>query len=405
MADSKRLLTKLTLIPFEMVINAIPFFHREKVIWELSKEERTLLQDEWKRIKRRNGEVKINLHSNSKELVQRIRADTKRFNKNNVTRTAAYLTFYNKHPEITWSFLAHMVSRNAGYFMSDLKGEFLPHILEETFLIKLYDMLEKGNSMIFEDAYPQLLLYEESKKRGISLFHLSSNFKISPFIEGVWEVYIRREDQSFLLPVAQIINEQSHIEKSLVQTEEYKELLNSFTYRLQEWLRLSQILFPTWPLKHSIGRNMNHFKDLDERISLGQNLYATLFQPQFVKKIHSFANTFPHTGSRCDYDDDSFTAFNTSLEKFPKEKLSFFKVKNNTKIYSPFLLDVWKYSFNGPYLGSNWFEDEEFVLEKMKLLNKPSPLTWMTYWSGLHKIESVFLFNRYYKLLKKNRNL
>ncbi|MBH0173271.1 DUF2515 family protein [Fictibacillus sp. 23RED33] len=402
---SKRLFTKLTLIPFEMFINAFPFFHREKVIWQLSKEQRMLLQDEWKRIKRRNGEVKINLQSNSKELVRRIREETKRYNKNNVTRTTAYLTFYNKHPEISWSFLAHMVSRNAGYFMSDLKGEFLPHILEETFLTKLYDMLEKGNSMIFEDAYPQLLLYEESKRTGISLFHLSHHFNISPFIEGVWEIYIRQEHQGFLLPVAQIINEQSHIEKALVQTEEYKELLNSITYRLQEWLKLSQILFPTWPLKQSIGRNMNHFKNLDERIRLGQNLYSTLFQTQFATNIHRFANAIPHTGSRCDYDHKSFTAIYPSPDKFPKEKLSFFKVKNNTKIYSPFLLDVWKHNCSGPYLGSNWFDDEEYVLKKMKLVNKPSPSTWMTYWSGLHKIESVFLFNRYYKMLKKNRNL
>ncbi len=383
----------------------MPFFHKEKVVWELSVEQKMLLQNEWQRLKRRNDGIKINLQSNNKELVDRIRAETKRHNKNNVTRTTAYLTFYNKYPEIRWSFLAHMVSRNAGYFMSDLKGEFLPHILEGKFIDKLYDMLEKGNSMIFEDAYPQLLLYEESKKRGISLFHLSHHFNISPFIEGVWEVHLRREDQSSLLPVAQIINEQSHIEKALVQTEEYKQLLDSITYRLQEWLKLSQILFPTWPLKYSLGRNMTHFKNLDERIQIGQNLYTTLFQHRYVTKIHNFANTFPHTGSRSDYDHHSFTAFYTSPEKFAKEKLSFFKMKKNRKIYSPLLLDVWKLTFNGPYQSSEWFEDEEYVLKKMKLIYKYSPSIWITYWSALHKIETVFLFSQYYKLFKKNRNL
>ncbi|MBN3555413.1 DUF2515 family protein [Fictibacillus nanhaiensis] len=401
MITSKRLFTKLTLLPFEMVLNAIPFFHREKVVWELSEVQKTLLQDEWKRIKRRSDGVKINVQSHNKELVQRIRSETKRNNKNNITRTAAYLAFYNQHPEITWSFLAHMVSRNAGYFMSDLKGEYLPHILQETFVEKLYDMLEKGNSLIFEDAYPQLLLYEESKKTGISLFHLSHHFNVSPFIEGVWEVYFRREDRSFLLPVAQIINEQSHIEKALVQTKEYKQLLESITYRLQEWLKLSQILFPTWPLKRSIGRNMNHFKNLDERIRLGQNLYSALFQPQFLTKIHRFANTFSHTGSRCDYDHDSFTAYYSPPDKFPKEKLSFFKTKKTKKIYSPFLLDVWKHTFHGPHPFSDWFDDEEYVIKMMKLVDRRSPSTWMAYWSGLHKIESVFLVNRFYQLLKK----
>lgn len=388
-----------------MIMNAIPFFHKEKVVWEISKEQKLLLQNEWWKMKRRDDAIKINLQSNNKELVQRIRKETKRNNKNNVTRTAAYLTFYNKHPEITWSFLAHMVSRNAGYFMSDLKGEFLPHILEETFIEKLYEMLEKGNSMIFEDAYPQLLLYEESKKTGISLFYLCHHFNISPFIEGVWEVHFRREDQSFLLPVAQIINEQSHIEKMLVHTEEYSKLLHSMTYRFQEWLKLSQILFPTSPLKYSLGKNMNHFKVLDERIQLGQNLYTTLFLPEYLDGIHKFANTFPHTGSRSDYDQDSFTAIYSPPKKFPIEKLSFFKIKKNKKIYSPFLLDVWKLTFNGPYKSLDWFEDAEYVFKQMKLVYRPSSYIWSTYWSGLHKIESVFLFNQYYKLLKKNRNL
>lgn len=41
-------------------------------------------------------------------------------NRDNITRTNAYFTFYRKFPEIKWAFLASMVSRNAGWNMTDL---------------------------------------------------------------------------------------------------------------------------------------------------------------------------------------------------------------------------------------------------------------------------------------------
>ncbi|QNG58329.1 DUF2515 family protein [Bacillus sp. PAMC26568] len=37
--------------------------------------------------------------------------------------------FYKKHPEIHWAFLAHMVSRNGGYSMTDLKNGMVKHFL------------------------------------------------------------------------------------------------------------------------------------------------------------------------------------------------------------------------------------------------------------------------------------
>ncbi|MDP4162202.1 MAG: DUF2515 family protein, partial [Bacillota bacterium] len=68
---------------------------------------------------------KRTLTSDEHKLVNQIKEKTKKFNRNNLTRTKAYLDFYNNHPEIHWSFLAHMVSRNGGWNMTDLKGEFL----------------------------------------------------------------------------------------------------------------------------------------------------------------------------------------------------------------------------------------------------------------------------------------
>lgn len=79
--------------------------------------------------KKRKGMSNIgkeaNLAMEEKRLVQQITARTKEKNENNVTRTAAYLDFYKRHPEIHWAFLGHMVSRNGGWNMTDLKGELL----------------------------------------------------------------------------------------------------------------------------------------------------------------------------------------------------------------------------------------------------------------------------------------
>ena len=48
---------------------------------------------------------------------------------NNITRTKAYFDIYQKYPEIHWAFLGHMVSRNGGWNMTDLKGDFLTRLL------------------------------------------------------------------------------------------------------------------------------------------------------------------------------------------------------------------------------------------------------------------------------------
>ena len=40
-------------------------------------------------------------------------------NETNPMRTDYYLRYYTRNPEVPWVFMAHLVSRNAGYQMSD----------------------------------------------------------------------------------------------------------------------------------------------------------------------------------------------------------------------------------------------------------------------------------------------
>ena len=69
-----------------------------------------------------------------------------------------------------------MVSRNGGWNMTDLKGGLLSRLLTKKEVESFFTFLERGNWLIFQDAYPQFLVYEESKKRGKNLFYLLSSF-------------------------------------------------------------------------------------------------------------------------------------------------------------------------------------------------------------------------------------
>ncbi|KIL72294.1 putative protein YppC [Bacillus badius] len=111
------------------------------------------------------------LSREEQKLLRNIRSETERLNANNITRTKAYLDFYWMYPEIHWAFLAHMISRNGGWNMTDLRGELHSRLLNEEKRQAFFSFLERGNWLIFQDAYPQLLLFMESKRRSKSLFY------------------------------------------------------------------------------------------------------------------------------------------------------------------------------------------------------------------------------------------
>jgi Protein of unknown function (DUF2515) len=404
LGTSKRFYTKLTLIPLHIIMRSLFMIKKQKVIWKIDTNQEQQLKRKWNKISLKRSEGFSITFQKDRELIDRIKRETLLHNKNNITRTAAYLAYYKSHPEVHWSFLAHMVSRNAGYFMTDLKGEFLPELIEPSVIQELYFTLEKGNSMIFHDAYPQLLLYEESKRRKCSLFHLCKFFNVSTFMEGVWEMFFDG-DRTPLLPSAQIINEQNHIEKNLIRTEQFQKLQHQLSFKLQEWLHLSQILFPVLPINKSIGKTMQGFESAKKRIVLGQNLYVMLFQRNNFRPVYHFACNNRHTGSRSDYDSEVFGASKSQTCHSPKEKLSFFKTKKSQKLYSPNLEEVWDNTYHGPFHSSDWFSISKNIISQIRLVSKPSPQIRVAYWAGLHQIETVYLLKQYFRLIKKNRGL
>lgn len=103
-------------------------------------------------------------------LIDYIKQQTADHNENNIKRTKAYLSFYNRFPELKWSLLASFVSRNAGWNMTDLQSETYQNILNEDKRHALYLTYESINWYIFQDAYPQLLIYQLSREKKTPLF-------------------------------------------------------------------------------------------------------------------------------------------------------------------------------------------------------------------------------------------
>lgn len=301
------------------------------------------------------------LSSKEQALVDEIKAITVRYNVNNITRTMSYLDFYQRNPEIHWSFLAHMVSRNAGWNMTDLKGEFLPRLLSDNEVVNFFDFIERGNWLIFQDAFPQLLLYEKSKKTGRNLFYLLPYFNVSLFMEVMWNAYIQ-EQNSFNLTIALIINEQNYIESRVIKKNAFKEeVLNTFEFKMQDLLSMNHILFPSSNNSKAklLGQTVHHFDSLSERISLGKRLYSILFSQHNLASIEKWAKRTVHTGSRKDfwphlYNDIAELAPGSEL----KPRLNNCKLtKGSSRIFSPILSIAWKDQQHDPPFPGDWYKN------------------------------------------------
>lgn len=327
-------------------------------------------------------------------IISEIRDKTEEFNRNNVTRTKAYLDYFRRHPEIHWAFLAHMVSRNAGWNMTDLKGEFLPVILSEHEINRFFDFLERGNWLIFQDAFPQLLLYEESKKRKQNLFYFLSSFHVSSFMEAVWNDFWANQDE-FMLTVALIINEQSYIEERVIKNPKYKkEVFDSLEFRLQELLSLNHILFPYHERRkvNLKGATVHHFESLHERILLGKRLYSILFSNGKINKlVEDWAKATTHSGSRKDYWPAIFNHVRESVAS-PEWKIRLKSCRLSpdfNRFYSPQLTNVWNDQTHQEAEIGDWYKNWKVIYYLLPSTEKEIGSIEANYCNSLEKLELV----------------
>lgn len=234
-------------------------------------------------------------------VLHEIIAETNKQNIDNITRTKAYFHFFQQYPEISWAFLASMVSRNGGWNMCDLEGKWFPIVLPVNMRNRLFFTYERANWLIFHDAFPQLLLYHYSTKIGRPMFHLLSYLHVSAFMEREWnEFWIKREGRRLMTSL--IINEQNVIQKPIIEHPFFKKkVFQSVSYLFQDWFHFSSVLFPTLD-GELFGASVNGFTKVDNRIDLGKRLADILFSPERFPFFLQFAKKTEHTGSRVDYE-------------------------------------------------------------------------------------------------------
>ncbi|WP_188205988.1 DUF2515 family protein [Alkalibacillus aidingensis] len=251
-------------------------------------------------------------------LVNYIKEQTYKHNQNNVTRTKAYLDFYQEHPEVKWSFLASFVSRNTGWNMTDLQSQSFESMLSKQQLKSLYLTYESINWFIFQDAFPQLLIYKLSKQQNKPLFFLFKHFHISSIMEREWYAFYQKRDKNRLM-YSQIINEQQLIQQPIITNNPYRQsVFRSLPYRLQEILHLNAVLLPT---EHGklYGEFVPHFTPAKKRIKFGKKIAAILFYPYLYPLFHDFAYHVDVTGSREEY--EQFMDHHTKLATRPLMEL------------------------------------------------------------------------------------
>ena len=290
------------------------------------------------------------------KLINRIRLLTDKFNLDNVSRTEAYLHYFQNHKDIRWAFLASQVSRNAGWSMCDLQGAWIPKILNDEQRKQLFLTYEKANWLIFRDAFPQLLLYDYSTKINAPMFHLLKFFQVSSFMEEEWTFFWTHKDQNRITN-SLIINEQHIIEKPVIQDRCIKKnVFHSIPYIFQDLLHFNSVLFPN--LQGELyGASVSNFTSIDQRIDLGNKLAAILFKPNLYQEFYHFARKVTHTGSRRDY------------ERYSKERCL---------NYTPFLRSVYPIADHRPIRNKEWYKGK--IKRKWRILKDLKEPILLTEW-------------------------
>jgi hypothetical protein len=336
-----------------------------------------ILTNLYQQLEKGEQKTKQTLTEEERNIVTSIQQRTDQFNRNNITRTHAYFTFFQRCPEVHWAFLAHVVSRNGGWNMTDLKGSVIPSIIPNEQREPLFLFLERANALIFHDAYPQLLLYEESKRRKKKLFDLLPFFSVSSFMKPFWD-YFYETKHAPLLTVALIINEQQYIQQRVIEDVFFQQhVLATFPFLCQQWLGFNDVLIPYERNKdiRLAGMTVRDFVDVHHRIHIGKALYGLLFyKKSFMTRAYRFAARTAHTGSRADFWPHIFSTT---------------KNKETTPIYSPRLEDAWPTIIHRFPDHRDWFTDPSIIKEVETIPLIIDEDMTSHYWSNIQKLHAM----------------
>jgi hypothetical protein len=218
-------------------------------------------------------------------------------NRDNLTRTESYLELYAwtraNGCELPWVLMAHLVSRNAGYQMSDL-GRHLARGADpvQSEAVKwLFVLLERGNFLIFWDAWFHVLHALAGRVSTLT------PPRTPRFMIDAWARY-QRDGGERQLVIDLVTNEQNLIERravhnpALIQGRRLVELI--------EGGRREQALH--FPLPDVAQIFVGGFSRLDRRIHAGTRIYDEVVADRGRRDaLFEWAVANPHTGSRSIY--------------------------------------------------------------------------------------------------------
>ncbi|MDB4959748.1 MAG: hypothetical protein JWO36_7317 [Myxococcales bacterium] len=227
--------------------------------------------------------------------LRKLRSELLDRNRDNVSRTASYLELYawtrDHGPELPWLFMAHLVSRNAGYLMSDLArriaGTADPTVAAA--MRTLFVLLERGNFLIFYDAWHHVLSYLAGDPLRAP--------RVPVFMCEAWARFDRGRDERQLV-LDLVHNEQNLIERRAVHHPELAPGMLLLDL-IEASGREKPLVFP--PPDASEIR-VSGFKQLARRIAAGQRIFDEVVADTTRRQaMFEWALAHPHTGSRAIY--------------------------------------------------------------------------------------------------------
>jgi Protein of unknown function (DUF2515) len=217
-------------------------------------------------------------------------------NADNVTRTDAYLELYahlrGRGVELPWILMAHLVSRNAGYMMTDLARQLDRDGADDATkdaMRTLFLLLERGNFLIFYDAWHHL-------GRAISgrLDELRSP-RTPIFMIDAWRRYQAGASDERALVLDLVHNEQHLIERRAVHHPHL-----AAGARLLALIEMSGREKPLhFPVADAPAITVGGFASVDKRIAAGRRIFDEVVADRGRRDaLFAWALAHPHTGSR-----------------------------------------------------------------------------------------------------------
>jgi hypothetical protein len=223
-------------------------------------------------------------------------------NRDNVARTTSYLELYafsrERGVELPWILMAHLVSRNAGYLMTDL-GVALrepDNVFTADATRELFCFLERANYLIFHDAWHHMLHHLLGRTSALG-------DETPRFMRDAWGRYesaLARGldaalERSLVLDL--VHNEQNLIESRVVHHARF-DRARAMVVFFEGVGREAPIVLPKTDARITVGG----FVELARRIDTGRRIFDTVLAPRSLRdEIFAWAMAHPHTGSRSAY--------------------------------------------------------------------------------------------------------